>query len=578
MSIKDLAITYQSKKYKIENIISILNQTGIKGERYTKRLREIDKQIKEKIEEYNKEIIISKNNINTVGPNPIDYTTSTIDSIYLNGITSLEELEGELQKYDSYIKGYHYCEYLESQRNKDKITEEELQECVNNIITFINSINETDTREYEEEQDIVEKIYYMAYQIMKLEYITRGKSEIFEVSKNNPVIESFISNEIIKDINELKKNNKITPLIKQSISRVQSKGINHSYLDKLLITSIALEDSDSIVNKIKEKLDELLEKMRNNVENMESIKNEIKDTEKILKEHKENVHDTNISNFKEIVKRTTAGLIAAGILFGSYSLGKLAGKTKLYKTTKETYSTLNGYSCSEYRDKRVSNDELGTNLYKYEPYGEKNELNNGAYYKRKYTKYNITNISKECQTLDDFLKLNLEHAASIETDIENKDIEKMSEEDFYDETIYEVVKIIQDLDDYTIENNNTVKWFITILLVTICGAIYGSIIYIMVGKQFFDELEYNEWEKERIKELLLDLKNKLETFRKLADNNKEIKQEFIKLMENYEELLKTADYSTKLSDINELISIPDPQIELDKRTRKLLKVKTKKGN
>ena len=196
----------------------------------------------------------------------------------------------------------------------------------------------------------------------------------------------------------------------------------------------------------------------------------------------------------------------------------------------------------------------------------------------KYTKYNITNISKECQTLDDFLKLNLEHAASIETDIENKDIEKMSEEDFYDETIYEVVKIIQDLDDYTIENNNTVKWFITILLVTICGAIYGSIIYIMVGKQFFDELEYNEWEKERIKELLLDLKNKLETFRKLADNNKEIKQEFIKLMENYEELLKTADYSTKLSDINELISIPDPQIELDKRTRKLLKVKTKKGN
>lgn len=578
MNINDLAITYQSKKYKIENIISILNQTGIKGERYTKRLREIDKQIKEKIEEYNKEIIISKNNINTVGPNPIDYTTSTIDSIYLNGITSLEELERELQKYDSYIKGYHYCEYLESQRNKDKITEEELQEYVNNIITFINSINETDTREYEEEQDIVEKIYYMAYQIMKLEYITRGKSEIFEVAKNNPVIESFISNEIIKDINELKKNNKITPLIKQSISKVQSKGINHSYLDKLLITAIALEDSDSIINKIKEKLDELLKQMKSNVKDMESIKNEINNTEKILKEHKEHVHDTNISNFKEIIKRTIAGLIAAGILFGSYSLGRLAGKRKLYKTTKETYSTLNGYSSSEYRDEQVSNDELGTNLYKYEPYGEKKSNLDGDYYKRQYTKYNITNISNDCKTLDDYLELNLEHAASIKTDVENKNASDMTKEDFYDETIYEVVKIIQDLDDYTIKNDNFYKWFITILLATTCGAIYGSIIYIMVREHFFDELEYNEWEKERIKKLLLDLKNKLETFRKLADNNKEVKQEFIKLMENYEELLKTADYSTKLTDVNELISIPDPQIELDKRTRKLLKVKTKKGN
>ena len=584
MGIRDLAITYQSKKYKIENIISILNQTGIKGERYTKRLKEIDNQIKELINGHKEEIVISKDIINMAEPNSIDITTKTIDAIYLNGISLLEELESQLQKYDSYIKGYHYCEYLESQRNKDRINEKELQEYVNNIITFINSINETETREYEEEKEIVEKIYYMAYQIMKLEYITRGKSEIFEVAKNNPVIEAFISNEINKEIKELERNNKITPLIKQSISKVQSKGLNYSYLDKILITSIALEDSDSIINKIKEKQDELLEKIKDNISEMETIKKNIYNAELSINRNKNNIHRNHISNFKEIIKRTIAGVIAAGILFGSYSFGKVVGKTKLYKTKKETYSTLNGYSCSEYRDKQVSNDELGTNLYKYEPYGEKIELNNGAYYKRQYTKYNITNISKECQTLDDFLKLNLEHAASIETDIENKDIEKMSEEDYYDEAIYEVVKIIQDLDDYTIENDNTRRWIVTIVFGTALEGLYIVLLNSLRKDKFFKKIENNEWEKENIIELLLEIKNKLETFRKLADNNQEVKQEFISIMENYKELFEVynynekikAEYQKQIEEANELISIPDPQIELDRRNKRLLKIKTKK--
>ncbi len=562
MGINDLAIIYQSKIYRIKRKIDTLNKVGIKGQRYLNKLEEIERATTKQIEDYNREI---KDKI----------YLKDLNVIYNNATAKIEIIEGELEKYNSYITGYRYCEYLDSKINGDKISEEEVKEYANNMIKYINSINETDTRDYNEEKEIVEKIYSVAYQVMKLEFITLGKSEIFETAKNNYVIESFISNEIAGDIHKLEDNNKITPLIKQSISRIQSNGINYSYLDKLLITSIALEDDSSIVNKIKEKLDELLEQMKNNVTNMESIKNEINNTERKLKEKKERVHVNNIYNLKEIIKRTIAGLIAAGILFGSYSLGRLVGKTKLYKTKKETYSTLNGYSNSEYRDEKVSNDELGTNLYKYEPYGEKNSDDNGDYYKRQYTKYNITNISDECKTLDDYLKLNLEHATSIKTDLENKNASDMTEEDFYDETIYEVVKIIQDLDDYTIKNSNPKKWLVTFLLVFIFGVLfYGGIMAHLLDKNFFEELENSEWEKEKIKELLIDLKNKLETFRRLADNNKEVKEEFTKIFNNYKELLESSNYINKTEE-NGSILIEDPQIELDKRTKRLIKSRVK---
>ena len=561
MGINDLAIIYQSKIYKIKGKIDILNSVGIKGQRYLKELEEIDKETTRQIEDYNRNI---KDKI----------YLKDLNAIYNNATARIEFIEGELEKYNSYITGYHYCEYLDSKINRDKITEEEVKEYANKIIGLINSINETDTRDYNEEKEIVERIYSLAYQVMKLEFTTIGKSEIFETTKNNPVIESFISNEISLDIKKLKDNNKITPLMKQSISRIQSNGINYSYLDKILITSIALEDDKGLINKIKEKLDELLKQMKNNVKDMESIKNEINNNERKLKEQKDNVHVNNIYNLKEIIKRTIAGLIAAGILFGSYSLGRLAGKRKLYATKKETYSTLNGYTSSEYRDEQVSNDELGTNLYKYEPYGEKNSSANGDYYRRQYTKYNITNISDDCKTLDDYLKLNLEHAASIKTDLQNKNASYMTEEDFYDEAIYEVVKIVQDLDDYTIEYNNFIKWLVTILLVSFCGTIYGAIISVLVDEYFFEELENSEWEKERINELLLDIKKKLEVFRRLSDNNKEVKEEFTKIFNNYKELIESSDYINKIKE-NDSILIEDPQIELDKRTKRLIKSRVK---
>ena len=45
---------------------------------------------------------------------------------------------------------------------------------VKRIIELMNIINNSDTRDYEEEQVVVEKIYSIAYMIMKLESLIHG--------------------------------------------------------------------------------------------------------------------------------------------------------------------------------------------------------------------------------------------------------------------------------------------------------------------------------------------------------------------------------------------------------------------
>ncbi len=557
MGINDLAIIYQSKIYKIKGKIDILNSVGIKGQRYLKELEELDKETTRQIEDYNRDI---KDKV----------YLKDLNAIYNNATARIEVIEGELEKYNSYIAGYHYCEYLDSKINRDKISEEEVKEYANKIIGLINSINETDTRDYNEEKEIVERIYSVAYQIMKLEYITRGRSEIFEVAKNNPVIESFISNEIAGDIHKLKDNNKITPLIKQSISRIQSNGINYSCLDKILITSIALEDDSSIINKIRTNLEELLTKMKDNTNEMQKLAREINDSEDTIAKYNKKINKNNKHNIKEMVKRTIAGLVAGAMLYGCYALGGLASKEKKYKTKKETFSSLTGYSSEEDYKSEVSDDYKSTKLYVYEPYEKYNDNS----YRRDYTSYDISNISDDCNSLDDFLNLNLEHAASKENSHEDRNASDMSEEDFYDELLYEVVKTIQNPDDFHIDISYIYWVFTSFLLLILSGMLYVFIIAELYDEGYMDEIRKNSYTKSQVRKNLIDIKRKLETFRRLSDNNKEVKEEFTKIFNNYKELIESSDYINKIKE-NDSILIEDPQIVLDKRTKRLIKSRVK---
>lgn len=441
-----------------------------------------------------------------------------------------------------------------------KISNETLKEAAISIINIINGINDTDTREYDEEKNVVEKIYSTAYQVMKLEFIFFGESAIFNYAKGNPVVDQLFSNLIEKDLVLLRCSNKINPLINESIHRVKSNGINFSYLDKILLTSIALLEDNSIIYKLKGNLDSLQAELNANANKMEDLVSRITYNEDIIARLKNNIHKNNKHNKKELLKRSIAGLGAAAIVFGSYQIGKITS-IKRYKTTKETYSTLTGYSSLEDYERQVY-DYHQTILYEYEPYKAYDSSNTN--YKRNYTEYNITNIAGDCNALEDFLSLNLDHASRKFTNYNSKHSSDMTEKDFYEDNIVEIVKTIQDSNDFIADYN----WPVFAFFFLAFGSFYS--LRFLVIDDFFDKINSNKEEKKEIEKYLQNIKDILAVYKQLADKNIEVREEFNRLFEKYKELFQI---SGLINDKVDSVLIDDPKIVLDERTKKLLKIK-----
>ena len=274
------------------------------------------------------------------------------------------------------------------------------------------------------------------------------------------------------------------------------------------------------------------------------------------------MHKNNKKTRKEIFKRAICVLGAAGIFTGFGFLGKHISKQEKYKTVREDFSSLKGYSCEEeYEDRRKNSSE--TKLYIYEPYEKY-----GSNYRRNYIVYDVSNISEDCKTLDDYLKLNLDHAASEDKSREKKSASDMTEEDFYDEVIYEVVKIVQDENDIETVVVNSNFWGMLIVCGGLVNLFYWMIIYSEVE---FYELGKNKSYRENFKRVLLDVKKQIETFRRLADNNEEVKEEFFRLYSEYKPLIESGKMETEFNKLSETIQIPDPELELAGRLKKLTK-------
>ena len=554
MSINDQAILYRSKFLSIKSTINNLKLIGINVDNYLKKLEKINDDVKEQVANYNKEITTQKINL------------KDLNTIYNKGIVKLEDLSSEFSKYDDYIKGYGYCEYLKSKLSGEEVSEQTLNEYAEKLCNYIALINNTDTRDYSEEANIVESIYEMAYLIMKLEFVSLGKSRIFENAKDNPVIAAFINNLVEKDIENLRASGKDTKLINQSINKIMSNGINATYFDETLITLIALKDDNSLINKIKDKLNSLADEIKENSSKITKIKRNMSTTSCDLSSERKRLHNCRKDNAIELLKRATAAVVVLSSLFGGYLLARKGAKVREYKTKKETFSSVSGYSLDEtYETQSDMNGK--TLLYVYDQYEKKS-----GYYRRKYVVYDVSNISSECETLDDYLKLNLEHAADRDKGSEEKSNSEMTEEDFNLESEIKVLKVDQDLENYNEYTSTGATVGITLLLALVIGAVEGFILFMMYDDDCFDSLDDLGCEKDRIKGYLAKFREEFASLKELMDSNKKLKEEFSSVYESYKALLDLSE----IDKFSESVLIPDPQIELDRREEKLLKRELKK--
>lgn len=307
-----------------------------------------------------------------------------------------------------------------------------------------------------------------------------------------------------------------------------------------------MEDDNSIAQDIKDKLDDLSKKIVSNNHEMKKLANQINNKVPDVYSYKSSMSDNNKENAKEIFKRVICGVGAVGIIVGTVFFANLVSETTKYKTTREVFSTLSGYTSEENYDTKVNDEYKDTKLYVYEPYEK--------------TRY-------------DYLELNLEHAANRDDNYQEKKSNEMSEDDFYDEVIYEIVKVVQDEEDLEIISSK-----VGFLGLWILFTILAEIFYLIVIGMALDsgyELASNFSDRDGLKKCLISMKNKIEAFRKLADNNNDVRAEFSRLYSGYKPLIESGEFQEMLDEMNNAVLIEDPQMELDKRTKRLLKTKIK---
>lgn len=518
----DKAIEFQGVLMNAKRHLRNLKDIGINCDVYYSTLEQI--KVATENEALNAYNIVSKKIENeTQSINNGSYATSypkhtsklldlTISLTYQKGIDRINsEVEEELKKYDIYLKCHNYCERLriELKINND-ISLDKVKEYAENLLDILRKINASGTRIYSFEEDVVETIYDISYDVIKLEMYYLGRSTILDYAKSNLIAGSFFSERIEKDIDNKRKNGNATDSFQALVYDAKSNG---DILDERIVFSLSISSKDNFKEiegrliDLTRKLSELERSNRSSfVEKAKKYTNEF--------DVKLDINDKMISKLiKNIVSISLVGSILVT------GLGMVAKKNteKVYKTDTEIlYSTSDLIQTKDGKYEKLDNPET-IRIYEYDVWKESTGVN----YKRKVTWYDVT--SADANTVDDYLNLNLEDYES------HVEYQKKYFYQCYDEVIIEVVKLIQNQDPGT--DLNFLGAFAALsAIITLFGVAFldkNNILKLIkeIKDKKENKLEYQKW--------LLNLESNLEASRRFMTEHKEYEEEFERLYELY---------------------------------------------
>ena len=189
----DLAIKYKALYQKVEMMLDNIKEIGIDISIYEQTLKQIQNEVN-----------------NNVKNSYIDgYARACYEQYYSKGLGNLQKLKNQLDKYDIYYRVFKSCKWIEMKLDDSNISYESLEQYVNEMILNIKSIIESDTLDYDNEKHIVESVYKVAYDLIKLELTMTGDSKIYRYTKSEEINISYFNTLIKKDINIIIESNKM---------------------------------------------------------------------------------------------------------------------------------------------------------------------------------------------------------------------------------------------------------------------------------------------------------------------------------------------------------------------------------
>ena len=216
METRDLAIEYKALYKEINSMLKNIKEIGFNVDAYFQELKEINNRVSGDIKSSN---------------DYAAYAKMYYEQGYAGGIGELKKLKNHLDKYSCYFIAFNSCELIKIRiKNTDKF----VSEMIYNLKLIVSS----DTIDYDVEKHIVDMVYEVAYELIKLELIKTGKSELYSYVSNQKENVAYFAELIKKDIEALNLDDGKNRRLIEKLYERKKTGIDATFFDIDIIKGI----------------------------------------------------------------------------------------------------------------------------------------------------------------------------------------------------------------------------------------------------------------------------------------------------------------------------------------------------
>lgn len=479
-----------------------------------------------------------------------DLTTDNNQEVN-NYVKKLDEIEMDLSKYNRLLNVLINFNEIYKQTLFYKIEGETIKNIVKQVIDNSGNIICLNNNQDDIENQLLNKIYKMIYDIMKLEIVSVNETNLFNYFVDKDLSKQFLNEFIKKDLIG----------IKNKFSILEEDEYDNEYNLKVLSINIDnLEDCYSLENlKLISRYDgrnylykiDIRNEFKNLLSRHEDINNRVGIREDNIKYNEENLESlkTDLNkNKNNICARVGSIILSLGIMSGAFALNngnlKKACTDKVYKGTETSYST--DYGVKE-RPIELDVSCNPTDSVKINEYSK--VFDN----QRTISTYDVSDIT--VNDIKDYLDINLD---DLYYDISLTPYEDNTPDFEYSEVV------ITDISDNEIyENFYSSDYYSLLLLLTllievlydlisiICQCFFENKISLGVtynlfkifGKTKFNPSLYSQYKSNinEIKKTINDMERLKQEIDTLKIHDKEVKAKFDKIYHQYSYLLTEAN-------------------------------------
>ncbi len=534
----DQAMNYDGTLHKVNQALNRLKKIGLNMSRYEELKNEI-------VNSCEKEVLNSYNYDNgSLGQ------TAFMEQAYIKAISKLNQLLNNILKYEIYLKAASFTNVLKTFIKSDNKDQSELSSLRTRLVDILNNLANSETLDYQIEGPIINNIYELAYEFIKIEISFLNDSPTLKLINVKDIHVANLDKAIIKDLESMNLNEPKYQEVANLVNEIEAEGfVNYVNLDvlKAIVNSkITLEEKAKILDSLDVKIVEFLNEI-------DDLNYKLKDDKFNLSFNKSRISTNRTENLKclGVIMAIVTSFTILGM--ASFGLAKSLSKDKKYlnKITKYDPILEDPYTISE---EYKTNDDDSIHLYEYNPFSK----TIFGEFERKIYDYDLSSVG--VLTFEEYFNLDLA-ALGIKGEKQTETKSSLNVEDLYEETIKYIEKVEVNKDDVKIEANNDnfylfifLSFFISTIIIVCAEFHFFNDIFVVAqaAKRILDNLaEIHDCKMSR-KEYEATIK---EYTKKMADLIKDNKKAFEETQKLIPLLQNNPEYQAKISEIEEHLKL-----------------------